>query len=110
MYARNTNGTNNKGGMICYWIKLHLRIDERNSTQYFFMLNLSRKNNIILGYPWLAKNNLSINWTTGEVHLVGTPIPRHDEPRILEQRYLLCYLGAIEQDKSKYAARIYTQQ
>ena len=75
--------------MICYRIKLHLRIDERNSMQYFFVLNLGKKNIIILGYPWLAKNNPSINWTTGEVHLVGTPILRHNEPKIIKQRYLL---------------------
>ena len=75
MYAQNTDGTNNKGGMIHYQDKLHLRIDGRNSTQNFLILNLGKKNNIILGYPWLTKNNPHINWTTREVHLVGTPIP-----------------------------------
>ena len=75
MYAQNANGTNNAGGMIHYQIKLHLRINERNSTQYFFVLNLGKKNNVILGYPWLTKNNPCINWTTGELHLMGTPIP-----------------------------------
>ena len=75
MYAQNTNGTNNKGGMIRYQIKLHLRINGRNSMQHFFVLDLGKKNNIILGFPWLTRNNLSINWTTGEVHLVGTLVP-----------------------------------
>ena len=83
------DGTNNKGGMIHYQIKLHLRIDGKNLTQYFFMLNLGKKNNIILGYTWLTRNNLHINWNTGEVHLMGTPVPRHDEPEIIEQQYLL---------------------
>ena len=96
--------------MICYQIKLHLRINGKNMTQHFFMLNLGKKNNIILGYPWLTRNNPHINWTTGEVHLVGTPIPRHDEPKILEQRYLLQYLGAVEQNESEYATQIYAQQ
>ena len=85
MYTQNADGTNNKGGMICYQIKLHLRINEKNSTQHFFMLNLGKKNNIILGYPWLTRNNLCIDWTTGEAHLVGTPTPQHDEPEIIEQ-------------------------
>ena len=75
LYTRNADRTNNKGGMICYQIKLHIRINKRNSTQHFFVLDLGKKNNIILGYPWLTKNNPSINWTTGVVTLVGTPIP-----------------------------------
>ena len=75
--------------MIHYQIELHLRINERNSTQCFFVMDLGKKNNIILRYPWLTRNNLTINWTTGVVTLVGTPIPWHDELKILEQRYLL---------------------
>ena len=96
--------------MICYQIKLHLRINRKNSTQYFFILNLGKKNNIILGCPWLMKNNLHINWTTGEVHLVGTHIPQHNQLEIIEQRYLLRYLGVVEQDESEYTAWIYAQQ
>ena len=53
--------------------------------QNFFVLILRKWNNIILGYPWLTKNNLQIDWTTGEVHMMGTPIPCHDKPRIIEQ-------------------------
>ena len=59
--------------MIRHQVKLHLRIDGRNTTQHFFVLNLGKQNNIILGYPWLTKNNLHINWATGEVHMPGTP-------------------------------------
>ena len=40
----------------------------------------------------------------------GTPILRHDDPKILEQRYLLRYLHAIEKDNSELAARVYAQQ
>ena len=96
--------------MIRYQIRLHLRIDGKNSTQYFFVLNLRKKNTIILGYSWLTKNNLRIDWTTGEVHLVGTPVPQHDKLEIIEQRYLLQYLGAVERDESKYTTWIYAQQ
>ena len=96
MYAQNAERTNNKGGMIHYQVKLNLRIDGKNSTQYFFTLNLRKKNTIILGYPWLTKNNAHIDWTTGEVHLIGMPVPQHDEPEIVEQRYLLWYLRAVE--------------
>ena len=109
MYAWNADGTNNSGGMIHHRVKLHLRIDGRNMVQNFFVLNLGRWNNIILGYPWLMKNNLHIDWTTGEVHMIGTPIPQHDEPEMVKQQYLLQYLGAVEQDESKYTTRIYAQ-
>ena len=110
MYTQNADGTNNKGGMIHYQIKLHLRIDGKNSTQHFFMLNLGKNNNIILGYPWLTRNTPCINWTTGEVHLMGTPIPQHNEPEVIEQQYLQWYLGVVKWDESEYAAWIYTQQ
>ena len=62
----------------------------------FYILDLGGQDNIILGYPWLMKNNPQINWTIGEVHMIETPIPRYDEPEILEQRYLIQYLGACQ--------------
>ena len=56
------------------------------------------------------KNNPRIDWTMGEVHMIGTPIPHHDSPEIVEQRYLLRYLRAVEWDESDYATQIYAQQ
>ena len=108
--ARNADGTSNKGGMIQYQVDLNLRIEHRNSLQRFFMMDLGNKNTVILGHPWLTKMNPLIDWTAGTVKMRGTPVPRHDDPRILEQRYLLRYLHAIEKDNSKLAARIYAQQ
>ena len=75
IYTHNADRTNNKGGMICYLIDLHIRINKRDSIQCFFVMNLGKKNNNILGYPWLMRNNLSINWTEGMVTLKGTPTP-----------------------------------
>ena len=108
--AWNANGTSNKGGMIRYQIDLNLRIEERNSLQCFFVMDLGNKNTIILGHPWLTRTNPLINWTARTVRMRGTPVPRHDDPRILEQRYLLRYLHAIEKDNSELAARVYAQQ
>ena len=96
--------------MICYQIDLHLRINGRNSVQQFLVMNLREENNIILGYPWLTKSNPIINWATGTVTLRGTPVPRHNENEMLEQRYLLQYLHAVEQDNSELTAWIYAQQ
>ena len=49
--ARNADGTSNKGGMIRYQINLNLRIEERNSLQHFFVMDLGNKNTVILGHP-----------------------------------------------------------
>ena len=108
--ARNTDGTSNKGGMIRYQVDLNLRIEDRNSLQRFFVIDLGNKNTVILGHPWLTKTNPMINWTAGMVRIRGTPVPRHDDPGVLEQRYLLRYLQATERNNSELAARIYAQQ
>ena len=108
--ARNADGTSNKGGMIRYQINLNLRIEDRNSLQCFYVMDLGNKNTVILGHPWLTKTNPLIDWTAGTVWMRGTPVPRHDDPRILEQRYLLRYLHAMEKDNSELAIRIHAQQ
>ena len=73
-------------------------------------MDLGNKNTVILGHPWLTKTNPFINWTAGTVRMRGTPVMRHDDPKILKQRYLLQYLHAMEKDNSELAAKIYTQQ
>ena len=108
--ARNADGTSNKGGMIRYQVDLNLRIEDRNSLQHFFVMDLGNKNTVILGHPWLTRTNPLIDWTAGTVRVRGTPVLRHDDPRILEQRYLLRYLHAMEKDNSELAARAYAQQ
>ena len=108
--AQNADGTSNKGGMIQYQVNLNLRIEDRNSLQCFFVMDLGNKNTVILGHPWLTRTNPLIDWTARTVRMRGTPVPRHDDPRILKQRYLLRYLHAMEKDNSELAARIYTQQ
>ena len=87
--ARNADRTGNKGGMIRYQVDLNLRIDDKDSPQRFFVMDLGNKNTIILGHPWLAKANPIIDWTARTIKLRGTPVPRHDDPKVLEQRYLL---------------------
>ena len=110
IYVQNADGTNNKGGTIHYQIDHHLRIYQRDSTQCFFIMDLGKKNNIILGYPWLTRNNPTINWATGEITLKGTPTPWHNEPGVLEQWYLLWYLRAVKQNQPEYMAWIYAKQ
>ena len=73
-------------------------------------MDLGNKNTVILGHPWLTRTNPSIDWTAGTVRMRGTPVPRHDDPKILKQRYLLRYLHAMEKDNSELAAWVYGQQ
>ena len=103
-------GLATRGGMIQYQVDLNLRVDNKNFPQRFFIMNLGDKNTIILGHPWLARTNPIIDWTARTVKLRGTPVPRHDDSKVLEQRYLLRYFHAMEKDNSKLAARIYAQQ
>ena len=110
MYARNTNGTHNTRGVIQYKARLSLWINQRETVQDFYVLDLGRKNNIILGYPWLTKHNPQINWKNGMVHLMWTPVPRYDEPEVEEQKYFLQYLGACQQHNLQLAAAICQQQ
>ena len=80
--ARNADGTSNKGGMIQYQVDLNLRIEDRNSSQCFFVIDLGNKNTIILGHPWLTKTNPLINWTAGTVRMRGTPVVTVEEAPI----------------------------
>ena len=73
-------------------------------------MDLGNKNTVILGHSWLTRTNPLIDWTAGTVKMRGTPILRHDDPKVLEQRYLLRYLHAMKVDNSKLAARVYAQQ
>ena len=84
MYARNADGTNNIGGTFWDWITLLLRVQGRTLKETFYVLDLGKRDNIILGYPWLMKNNLQINWGTREVQIIGTPTPCHDDPEIIK--------------------------
>ena len=73
-------------------------------------MDLGNKNTIILGHPWLTKTNPLIDWMAGTVRTRGTPTLRQDDPKILEQRYLLQYLHTMEKDNTEFTARIYAQQ
>ena len=75
MNAQKMDRTETAGGTIQHQVTLQLRIQGRTSTETFYMLNMGGQDNIILGYPWLNWNNLQIDWTTGEVHMIGTPTP-----------------------------------
>ena len=110
LYTRNIDRMTNSGGLIQHQVTLHLQIDRRNMVQKFFILNLGKMDNIILGYPWLAKHNPRIDWMAGEIRMLGTPIPCHIEPEVVKQWYLLHFIKAVEEDRYELALWIYAQQ
>src|ERR1700678_4495732 len=53
--------------MIKQYVDLSFTINEKSQTQRLFLTVLG-KQRIILGFPWLQKQNPIINWRTGEFH------------------------------------------
>ena len=63
--ARNIDRTLNKSGMITSYVNLSVEIDGWTMDLQLLVTGLGGQR-IILGFPWLNKHNLDINWKTGE--------------------------------------------
>ena len=59
----NIDGTENKRGTIRDYVELDLEINGRKSLEQLMVTGLG-KEQIILGFPWLADHNPDINWKT----------------------------------------------
>ena len=64
--AYNIDGTENKKGTIKYFVALEFSLKEKYFKEWFYVTRLG-KQKVILGFPWLKKNNLEINWQTGKL-------------------------------------------
>jgi Retroviral aspartyl protease len=64
--AYNVDGTENKRGTINAYINLKFKLGDRKFNKCFYVTGL-RKQRIILGFPWLHKYNLIIDWKKGEI-------------------------------------------
>ena len=62
--AINVDGTQNKKGTIKHYVNLKLEIFGQLQTIRLLVTGLG-KQKILLGFPWLQKNNLIIDWQTG---------------------------------------------
>jgi len=60
----NVNGTLNKRGTICQKVHLPLKVGDKLRKVTLFITGLG-KQKIILGQPWLKKENPDINWKKG---------------------------------------------
>ena len=64
--AFNVDGTKNKKGTIKSYVDLEFRIGHKKLKERFYVTGLG-KQKIILGFPWLHKFNLIIDWKKGEI-------------------------------------------
>ena len=62
----NVDGTKNKKGMIKSYVDLEFWIKHKKFREQFYVTRLG-KQKIILGFPWLNKHNLIIDWKKGEI-------------------------------------------
>ena len=63
--ARNVDGTLNKTRTITSYVDLMVEMDRWIMDKQLLVTGLGNQR-IILGFPWLNKYNLDINWKTGE--------------------------------------------
>lgn len=64
LQAYNVDGMENKWGTIKTFVELTLKINGRSNTDKLLVTGLG-KEQIILGFPWLNKQNPDIIWKTG---------------------------------------------
>jgi Retroviral aspartyl protease len=67
----NVDGMENQGGIISKSCILHVRREEQQIAQQFYVTNLGQ-DRVILGYPWLCKFNPEIDWEEGR--LIGEEV------------------------------------
>jgi len=60
------DGTFNKQGTIKDYVKLSLKIGDRIWKMNLLVSGLGNQK-IILGYPWLQRENPDINWRTAKI-------------------------------------------
>jgi hypothetical protein len=93
--AYNVDGMENKQGMINAYVNLEFKLGDRKFNEHFYVTGLG-KQRIILGFSWLHKYNLIIDWKKGEItfkpfqinwrHLMekGKQIWQEQQPKIEE--------------------------
>jgi hypothetical protein len=64
--AYNVDRTENKWGTISSFINLEFKLGDQKFNEQFYVTGLG-KQKIILGFPWLHKYNLIINWKKGKI-------------------------------------------
>ena len=73
--AINVDGTLNKKGTIKHYVNLELEVFGQTQLIQLLITGLG-KQKILLGFPWLQKNNPLINWQTGTFQWRPVHIPQ----------------------------------
>ena len=73
--AINVDGTLNKKGTIKHYVNLKIEIFGQPQTVRLLITGLG-KQKILLGFPWLQKNNPIIDWQTGTFQRRSIHVPR----------------------------------
>ena len=68
----NVDGSLNEAGSITEVVDAILRLDGHSERTAFAVTSLGRQE-IILGFTWLAENNLEIDWQTQKVNRASVP-------------------------------------
>jgi hypothetical protein len=79
--TRNTDGTQNKQGVVMHKAVIDLNINRKKDPTTFFITGFG-KDNVILGLTWLRKHNPIVNWKDGMLR----DRPCHSE--VLQQNIL----------------------
>ena len=72
--ANDVDGTLNKKGTIKHYISLEMEIFGQSQTIRLLVTGLG-KQKILLGFPWLQKNNPTIDWQNGTFQPRSVHIP-----------------------------------
>jgi hypothetical protein len=65
---------------------LYVRIDKRVMFGKFNITKLSKKDDILLGKPWLSVINPNIDWANDTISIPATKQSQEVEDKIFEQR------------------------
>jgi len=70
--VHNVDGTLNQGGSITHEVTLMLSHKGHKEKAVFKVCDLG-KSTVIIGYTWLQKHNLTIDWKTGDIKFTRCP-------------------------------------
>lgn len=70
--VKNVDGTLNKTGNICEYVRAFLEIGNHKSTQIFYVTGLGNKD-VIIGYSFLYEHNPVIDWVKGDWEFTRCP-------------------------------------
>jgi hypothetical protein len=72
-HIRTADGSHSKDGKVTDFCMLIIKIDHRFMRGKFNITQLSERDDILLGYPWLAATSPDIDWAKQTISMTPTP-------------------------------------